>query len=219
MFLQEKNINVLKILFPDDWEHRELNFPFLNAVLIYYERHQSLPVDQSTTTNVVQDSITGRADLAVVKAKTSLSEFSVEDADSIAKDSFLPHLYSPFVAYNNDNSNNYTGKDSFLPQLYPPFCAYNDNGNFYLSLSFILPKYSNEFVVNCYAADNRYNSKKEDRFCESCFDKIKPEFIPVNATTTTTTHLVEEYAFGEEVVEEQRYNSSSSSSSSSSFAI
>jgi hypothetical protein len=213
MFLQEKKINVLEILFPDDWEHRELNFPFLNAVLNYYERHQSLPEDQSTTTNVVPDTIiAGSVD-------STLVNFETNHSDSIAQDSFLPHLYPPFVAYNNDNSNNYTGKDSFLPELYPPFCAYNDNGNYDLSLLFLLPEYSNDFFLNCYVADNRDNSNKEYLFCESCCDIIKPEFIPVNATTTTNTHLVELYPSGEEVDEEQQCNSSSSSSSSSSMAI
>ena len=71
----------------------------------------------------------------------------------------------------------------------------------------------NFFFLNCYVADNRDNSNKEDLFCESCCDIIKPEFIPVNTTTTTNTHLVELYAFGEEVDEVQQCNSSSSSSS------
>ena len=215
MCLQEKDINVLKILFPDDWEHRELNFPFLNAVLNYYERQQSLPEDQSTTTNVVPDTIiTGCVDSTLVESETSPSKFIANHSDSIAQDSFLPHLYPPFVAYNNDNSNNYTGKDSFLPELYPPFCAYNDNGNYDLSLLCLLPEYSNIFFLNCYVADNRDNSNKEDLFCESCCDIIKPEFIPDNATTTNTTHLVELYASGDEVDEEQQCNCSSSSSSS-----
>ena len=146
MCLQEKDINVLKILFPDDWEHRELNFPFLNAVLNYYERHQSLPEDQSTTTNVVPDPITaGCVDSTIVESETFPSKFIANHSDSIAQDSFLPHLYPPFVAYNIDNSKNYTIKDSFLPELYPPFCAYNDNGNYDFSLSFLLPEYSNDF--------------------------------------------------------------------------
>ena len=77
MFLQEKDINVLKILFPEDWENRELNFPFLKAVLDYYERRQSLRADQSTTTNVVPDSITaGCVDSKLVKAETSPSKFN-----------------------------------------------------------------------------------------------------------------------------------------------
>ena len=145
MFLQEKDINVLKILFPENWENRELNFPFLKLVLDYYERRQSLRADQSTTSNEVSDSITaGCVDSTLGKSDTSPSKFIADDSDSIAQDSFLPHLYPPFVAYNNDNSNNYTGKDSFLPELYPPFCAYNDNGNYDLSLSFLLLEYSNE---------------------------------------------------------------------------
>lgn len=104
-----------------------------------------------------------RLDSAVGRAQTSSpSEFSAEDDDNIAKDSFLPHLY-------------------------PPFVAYKDNGNNYLPSSSPVPEDTNEFVLNSYAADNRDNTSQEDPPCEPCCNKIKSESIPVDAATTTIT--------------------------------
>eukprot|EP01035_Chromulina_nebulosa_P023103 gene23103-29933_t len=67
---KERGKRILNILFPDGKE-RELNFTFLQAVLDYYERHNSLPVDQSATTNLAS-SKPSIEDFAIINTREPL---------------------------------------------------------------------------------------------------------------------------------------------------